>query len=133
MCIFVFVSSLFNTILTYMDVTKRQNVRFVNKSRNIVETMNIQCCAPISVSVMRKASAAGQQTRRVFGSMNAPADEDDSGSLDSDSDLLLDGEGSELLGSEEEDEELELGLDVSVNKDKHSTSRLHQEHSDDDF
>ncbi|KDR13000.1 clusterin-associated protein 1-like [Zootermopsis nevadensis] len=84
--------------------------------------------------VMRKASAAGQQTRRVFGSMNAPPDEEeDSGSLDSDSDLLLDGEGSELLGSEEEDEELELGLDVAVNKDKHSTSRLQQEHSDDDF
>lgn len=87
-----------------------------------------------SVLVMRKASAAGQQTRRVFGSMNAPPDEEeDSGSLDSDSDLLLDGEGSELLGSEEEDEELELGLDVAVNKDKHSTSRLQQEHSDDDF
>ncbi|PSN41485.1 hypothetical protein C0J52_18141 [Blattella germanica] len=81
--------------------------------------------------VMRKASAAGQQTRRVFGSMNAPPDEeDDSGSLDSDSDLLLDGEGSELLGSEEEeDEELELGLEV----EKRSTSRMHQEHSDDDF
>ncbi|KAJ9573880.1 hypothetical protein L9F63_008740 [Diploptera punctata] len=80
--------------------------------------------------VMRKASAAGQQTRRVFGSMNAPPDEeDDSGSLDSDSDLLLDGEGSELLGSEEEDEELELGLDV----DKRSVSRMHPEHSDDDF
>ncbi|XP_069697495.1 clusterin-associated protein 1 homolog [Periplaneta americana] len=84
--------------------------------------------------VMRKASAAGQQTRRVFGSMNAPPDEeDDSGSLDSDSDLLLDGEGSELLGSEEEDEELELGLDAPVNKEKRSASRLHQEHSDDDF
>lgn len=80
--------------------------------------------------VMRKASAAGQHTRRVFGSMNAPPDEeDDSGSLDSDSDLLLDGEGSELLGSEEEDEELELGLDM----DKRSASRMHQEHSDDDF
>lgn len=83
------------------------------------------------VSVMRKVSAAGQQTRRVFGSMNAPPDEeDDSGSLDSDSDLLLDGEGSELLGSEEEDE---LEADVAVNKDKRSTSRLKQEHSDDDF
>ncbi|PNF40751.1 Clusterin-associated protein 1 [Cryptotermes secundus] len=81
--------------------------------------------------VMRKASAAGQQTRRVFGSMNAPPDEDDdSGSLDSDSDLLLDGEGSELLGSEEEDE---VEVDVAVNKDKKSTSRVHQEHSDDDF
>lgn len=80
---------------------------------------------------MRKASAAGQQTRRVFGSMNAPPDEeDDSGSLDSDSDLLLDGEGSELLGTEEEDE---LEVDVAVNKDKRSTSRVHQEHSDDDF
>ena len=78
---------------------------------------------------MRKASAGGQQTRRVFGSMNAPPDEDDSGSLDSDSDLLLDGEGSELLGSEEEDEELELGLEV----DKRSASRMHPEHSDDDF
>lgn len=86
---------------------------------------------PTCVSVMRKASTAGQQTRRVFGSMNAPPDEeDDSGSLDSDSDLLLDGEGSELLGSEEEDE---LEVDVAVNKDKRSTSRLHQEHSDDDF
>jgi hypothetical protein len=63
--------------------------------------------------------------------MNAPPDEeDDSGSLDSDSDLLLDGEGSELLGSEEEDE---LEADVAVNKDKRSTSRLKQEHSDDDF
>lgn len=86
---------------------------------------------PTCVSVMRKASAAGHQTRRVFGSMNAPPDEEeDSGSLDSDSDLLLDGEGSELLGSEEEDE---LEVDVAVNKDKRSTSRLHQEHSDDDF
>jgi hypothetical protein len=117
-----------------MDLTKPQNVRFINKSLKIIETINIQCYAAISVSVMRKASAAGQQTRRVFGSMNAPHDEeDDSGSLDSDSDLLLDGEGSELLGSEEEDEELELGLDVAVNKDKRSTSRVHQEHSDDDF
>jgi hypothetical protein len=63
--------------------------------------------------------------------MNAPPDEeDDSGSLDSDSDLLLDGEGSELLGSEEEEE---LEVDVAVNKDKNGTSRLHQEHSDDDF
>jgi hypothetical protein len=43
---------------------------------------------------------------------------------------LLDGEGSELLGSEEEDE---LEVDVAVNKDKRSTSRVHQEHSDDDF
>jgi hypothetical protein len=80
---------------------------------------------------MRKVSAAGQQTRRVFGSMNAPPDEeDDSGSLDSDSDLLLDGDGSELLGSEEEDE---LEVDVAANKDKSSASRLNQEHSDNDF
>lgn len=80
---------------------------------------------------MRKASASGQQTRRVFGSMNAPPDEeDDSGSLDSDSELLLDGEGSELLGSEDEEE---LELDVAVNKDKRTASRHRQEHSDDDF
>jgi hypothetical protein len=86
----------------------------------------------MSVSVMRKASASGQQTRRVFGSMNAPPDEeDDSGSLDSDSELLLDGDGSELLGSEDEEEELEL--DVAASKDKHSANRHHQEHSDDDF
>jgi hypothetical protein len=52
--------------------------------------------------------------------MNAPPDEeDDSGSLYSDSDLLLDGEGSELLGSEEEDE---LEVEVGVNKDKSSES-----------
>ncbi|XP_063235119.1 clusterin-associated protein 1 isoform X1 [Bacillus rossius redtenbacheri] len=52
--------------------------------------------------VMRRASA-GQAQRRVFGSM-APPEDEDSGSLDSDSDLLLDDDGSELLGSEEEDE-----------------------------
>lgn len=87
----------------------------------------------MSVSVMRKASASGQQTRRVFGSMNAPPDEeDDSGSLDSDSELLLDGDGSELLGSEDE-EEVELELDAAASKDKHSANRHHQEHSDDDF
>jgi clusterin-associated protein 1 len=81
--------------------------------------------------VMRKASASGHQTRRVFGSMNAPPDEeDDSGSLDSDSELLLDGEGSEMLGSEDEEE---LELDAAVNKDKRTTTRHHQEHSDDDF
>lgn len=74
---------------------------------------------------MRKASA-----RKVFGSMNGPAaddDDDDDDSLDSDSDLLLDGEGSELLGSEEEDEDEVLGLNVDPR------SKPIDDHSDDDF
>nr|CAD7256829.1 unnamed protein product [Timema shepardi]CAD7570282.1 unnamed protein product [Timema californicum] len=82
--------------------------------------------------VMRKASAAAQQQRRVFGSM-APGEEDDSGSLDSDSDLLLDGDGSEILGSEEEDEELELGMEGLNKPGGKRSSQSRQEHSDDDF
>ncbi|XP_046989954.1 clusterin-associated protein 1 [Schistocerca americana] len=73
--------------------------------------------------VMRKASA-----RRVFGSMNGPAedDDDDDDSLDSDSDLLLDGDGSELLGTDEEEDEV-LGLGVD------SRTKQADIHSDDDF
>ncbi|XP_067005077.2 clusterin-associated protein 1 [Anabrus simplex] len=82
--------------------------------------------------VMRKASA-GVQQRRVFGSMSGPTG-DDEDSLDSDSDLLLDGEGSELLGSEEEEEEedIELGPDglaLVTNQRPKQT----EQHSDDDF
>ncbi|KAK7870570.1 hypothetical protein R5R35_009079 [Gryllus longicercus] len=88
--------------------------------------------------VMRRASA-GVQQRRVFGSMAGPADEEDD-SLDSDSDLLLDGEGSELLGSEEEDEdeeeELALGADgLALVGGAHGARAkpAPEPHSDDDF
>lgn len=64
----------------------------------------------------------------------------DSGSLDSDSDLLLD--GSELLGSEDDDDNDELEMDPAATADGGIRARTgharkpperHYDHSDDDF
>lgn len=77
---------------------------------------------------------------RVFGSMTGGKLDGDSGSLDSDSDLLLD--GSELLGSEDDDDNDELEMDPAATADGGIRARTgharkppdrHYDHSDDDF
>lgn len=92
-----------------------------------------------------RASAARPVTgrrngTRVFGSMTGNKLDGDSGSLDSDSDLLLD--GSELLGSEDDDDNDELEMDPAATVDGGIRARTgharkppdrHYDHSDDDF
>ena len=63
---------------------------------------------------MRQASATAEQQRRIFGNMTGPRedDEDSSGSLESDSDILLVDEdvGSELIGTDEDEDDFEDNL-----------------------
>lgn len=102
----------------------------------ITFSINLQ---KLSLTAARPVTGRRNGTR-VFGSMTGNKLDGDSGSLDSDSDLLLD--GSELLGSEDDDDNDELEMDPAATVDGGIRARTgharkpperHYDHSDDDF